>query len=288
MGGSDLRTNPDAMPGAPSPSIGRYSVGGTTLYGEVRGSGPPILLVPGGAEDAEGWRPVAERLSGHTVVTYDRRGTLRSGRDDWPGGGSAQHADDAATLLRILGLDKVTVFGGSSAGIIAVQLALRHPGLVRRALVYEPGYFLAVPGGDEVHARASAAIEAHLEAHASDWAGAYAAFARAAFPSPHPEGRGFLAPPPGRDWYAAREDLNAEALLRDDIPLLTTEQPDDAAIAALGVDVRFSYGTASPPIFQEIAEDLAAVRGEVPDVLEGVGHSLYHYPDEAAEYIASR
>ena len=42
---------------------------------------------------------VAERLEDHTVVTYDRRGTLRSGRDDWPGAGSSQHADDAAAVL---------------------------------------------------------------------------------------------------------------------------------------------------------------------------------------------
>ena len=43
----------------------------------------------------------AESLAaaGYEVVTYDRRGTGRSGREDWPGGGAAQHADDAAALI---------------------------------------------------------------------------------------------------------------------------------------------------------------------------------------------
>jgi pimeloyl-ACP methyl ester carboxylesterase len=82
----DLRTNPGALPDAEPPRIGRYRVNGTRLYAEVRGSGPAVLLIHADAEDAEGWRPIAERLTGFTVVTYDRRGTLRSGRDDWPGG----------------------------------------------------------------------------------------------------------------------------------------------------------------------------------------------------------
>ena len=99
-----FRSNPEAYPGAPDPRIGVHPVNGTVLYAEVRGAGPAVLLVPGGAEDAEGWGPVAERLTGRTVVTYDRRGTLRSGTDDWPGGGSAQHADDAAGLLHALRL----------------------------------------------------------------------------------------------------------------------------------------------------------------------------------------
>ncbi|MEZ0240652.1 MAG: alpha/beta fold hydrolase, partial [Chloroflexota bacterium] len=110
----DLRTNPNPLLDAESPRIGRYRVNGTTLYAEIRGSGPAVLLVHAGGEDAEQWRPVAERLSGFTVVTYDRRGTLRSGRDAWPGGGSAQHADDAAGLIGELGLDDVLVFGASS------------------------------------------------------------------------------------------------------------------------------------------------------------------------------
>ena len=125
MNASEWPANPAAVPDAPSPRVERVRIRGTTIYAEVRGEGPAILIIPGGAEDAEGWRPVAERLQGHLVVTYDRRGTLRSGREDWPGRGSAQHADDVAALLDALSIDDVLVFGGSSAGIVAVELALR-------------------------------------------------------------------------------------------------------------------------------------------------------------------
>jgi len=288
MSGFELRTNPDAVPGAPRPRIGRYRANGTTLYTEVRGAGSAVLLIPGGAEDAEGWRPIAERLSGHTVVTYDRRGTLRSGRQDWPGAGSAQHADDAAELLRKLGLGDVVVFGGSSAGVIAVQLAIRHEALVRRALVYEPGYLRCVQGAQDLRTRVVAALDAHLRRYPGDWAGAYGAFARAATPDPGPEAHGFLEPPPGKDWYGQREEGNAEAIVRDDIPILTDELVDEASLAATSVDVRFSYGGDSGAIFRDIAVHLAAVRGDIPDVIDGVGHALYFHPDPAAAYLRAR
>ena len=134
-----------------------------------------MLLIPAGGEDAEWWRPVAERLIGHTVVTYDRRGTGRSGREDWPGRGSVQHADDAASLLGDLGLHEVVVFGNSSAGVVALQLAIRHPGRVRRALVFEPGHLRQVAGGDELHRRMREAAAEHLAANPNDWSGAAAA-----------------------------------------------------------------------------------------------------------------
>jgi pimeloyl-ACP methyl ester carboxylesterase len=283
-----LRTDPHALTGAPSPRMGRWPVNGTTLYAEVRGSGPAILLIPGGAEDAEGWRPVAERLAGHTVVTYDRRGTLRSGREEWPGRGSAQHADDAAGLLRTLDLGEVAVFGGSSAGIIAVQLALRYPDLVRLALAYEPGYFRVVGRGAAFQEPANAAVRAHLAEHPRDWVGAYAAFgATVAETSPSPAG-GPLTPPAGMEWYDRREEVNAEPLVRDDILILTTEILDETALAASEVEVCFAYGTGSVAMFREIAAHLAGVRGEVADAIEGVGHVLYFHPDVAAAYIDSR
>lgn len=280
MRDNELRTNPHAVADAPEPMIGLHRVNGTTLYTEVRGSGPAVLLIPGGAEDAEGWRALAERLPGRTVVTYDRRGTLRSSREDWPGRGSAQHADDAAALIRELGLGDVVVFGGSSAGVIAVQLAIRHPTLVRRALVFEPGYLSAARNAMDLRSLVLAATEAHLRSHPGDWVGAYRAFAQAVGPA-----AASLTPPSGRDWYGQREELNAEAMVRDDIPVLTAEAVDEASLASTPVDLRFSYGSETSAIFRDIAVRLAAVRGGVPEMIDGVGHAIYLHPDAAAAYL---
>jgi pimeloyl-ACP methyl ester carboxylesterase len=308
MRDTGLRNDPDAVPGGVPPRIGYHRVNGTSLYAEVRGAGPAVLIIPGGAEDAEGWQPVAERLSGHTVVTYDRRGTFRSGRDAWPGRGSAQHADDAAALLGGLGVDHVVVFGGSSGGIVALQLALRHPALVRRALVYEPGYLRVVPDGAALQAHVAASAEERLSRHPGDWTGAYGAFERAASgvlasvparspgpagaaPGDEPAGDGAHSdaePPDGRQWYRQREVRNAEAMLRDDIPILTAEIPHDEALASTGVDVRFSYGADSGALFRDISSHLAALRGDVPEVIDGVGHAIYLHPDVAADYIRRR
>jgi len=266
----------------------RCRVNGISLHVEVRGSGPALLIIHGGGEDAEVWRPVAERLEGFTVVTYDRRGTLRSGRDDWPGGGSAQHADDAAAILRALRFDKVVVFGSSSAGIVALQLALRNPTQVRRALVFEPGLFRQLPGGALTKARIQDAIEGHLAARPGDWTGALAAFRRAVATAMGPAADELVAPPPGKNWYAAREEGNAEAFVRDDLLILTEERVDEAELAAASVDVRFSFGTESLPVLHAIATHLATVRSTRLIAVEGVGHVIYYHPDAAAAYLRAQ
>lgn len=277
--------NPDALPGADPPRVLRCAVNGTVLHVEVRGAGPALLIVHGGGEDAEAWRAVAERVGGFTVVTYDRRGTLRSGRDDWPGRGSPQHADDAGALLRALGLEEAVVFGSSSSGIVALQLALRHPALVRRALVFEPGIFRQVPGGARAVAPVEQAVERHLAAHPDDWAGAFAALRGAVTASLGPAAGELAAPPPGREWYASREEANAEAFIRDDLLILTRERVDEAALAGADVDIRLSFGTTSMPVMQAIATHLAAVRGARPIPVEGVGHLIYYDPDVAAAHL---
>jgi pimeloyl-ACP methyl ester carboxylesterase len=282
-----LRTNPDSVDGASPPMMGLHHVNGTTLYAEVRSSGPAVLLIPGGAEDAEGWRAIAERLPGHTVVTYDRRGTLRSGREEWPGRGSAQHADDAAALLTRLGLRDVVVFGGSSAGIIAIQVALRHPGIVRRVLVFEPGYLRCVPSGERLQRVAVAAIETHLAQHPTDWRGAYGALDAALSHALEPDPGSLLAPRVGRGWYAERELANAEAFVRDDALILTAESIDAAAVMSLDVDIRSAHGTLSPRVFHDVAIHVAALRGDRPDVIVGAGHAIYLDPDNAARYLST-
>jgi pimeloyl-ACP methyl ester carboxylesterase len=47
-----------------------------------------------------------------------------------------QHADDIAALLKHLKVEQADIFGDSFGGAIAVMMAVRHPGLVRRVVCY--------------------------------------------------------------------------------------------------------------------------------------------------------
>src|ERR1700732_2336705 len=60
----------------------RLAVPGANLYYEVRGSGPVLLMMPGGPADARNFRQIAEQLApDYTVVTYDPRGLSHSTLD---------------------------------------------------------------------------------------------------------------------------------------------------------------------------------------------------------------
>ena len=275
--------NPDALLDGQEPVGRQVSVGATVLYVEERGSGPAVLLIGAADEDAEFYRGIADRLSsGCRVVTYDRRGTRRSGREGWPCD-SARHADDAADLITSLGLEDVTVLGASAGGVVALRLALRHPDLVRNVLCFEPGIFQLTDEGRKLEDRGASSVEQHLDSHPGDWIGAVDALGRAAASS-LADVSSLFTPPIGREWFAQRADENAEALIRGDLPI-TREHFDRKAVADCQTNLRFAYGSASHPVFHGIAAELAASRSQTPDRLKGLGHSVYHHPDTAASYI---
>jgi len=261
----------------------QVSVGDTVLYTEERGSGSAVLLIGAADEDAEVYRGIADRLSsGCRVVTYDRRGTRRSGREGWPCD-SARHADDAAGLITSLGLEDVTVLGASAGGIVALRLALLRPDLVRSVLCFEPGIFQLTDEGRKLEGRGASSVEQHLDSHPGDWIGAVDALGRAAASS-LADVSSLFAPPIGREWFAQRADENAEALIRGDLPI-TREHFDRKAVAGCQINLRFAYGSASHPVFHGIAAELAASRSQTPDRLEGLGHGVYYHPDTTASYI---
>src|SRR5258706_16376009 len=74
---------------------------GATLYYEMRGSGPVLLLIAGGAADAGAFEDLASLLAhDYTIVTYDPRGNSRSSLDGPPEDQQIEvHSDDARRLL---------------------------------------------------------------------------------------------------------------------------------------------------------------------------------------------
>lgn len=130
---------------------GHLEAGGARLYYELRGDGPALLLIPGASGDAGMYRLAAEHLArDFTVITYDRRGNSRSTA---PAGWSAtsvdEQADDAAALIAGLGLAPAFVFGNSSGATIAIDLALRHPEVLRAVVAHEPPKIGTLPDRDD-------------------------------------------------------------------------------------------------------------------------------------------
>lgn len=111
---------------------GYADVDGVRIYYETYGAGPPVLLLHGGLGTLETMHNQIVDLSAHhLVIAADTRGHGRS--TDGPG---PMHyndmADDMVGLLDHLSILRADVVGWSDGGIVGLDLAMRHPGRVRR------------------------------------------------------------------------------------------------------------------------------------------------------------
>ncbi|MEV6331292.1 alpha/beta hydrolase [Streptomyces sp. NPDC051909] len=126
--------------------IGHVKVPGATLRYETRGTGPVLLLIPGGAGDAGMFEGMADLLAdaGHTVVSYDQRGLSRSPLDgplDTPRTDQRVEewgADALAVLDAVTPDQPAYVFGSSSGAIVGLALLAARPDRVRRLVAHEP------------------------------------------------------------------------------------------------------------------------------------------------------
>ena len=129
-----------------SPSVTGVSV---ELSYEERGQGAPLLLIHGLAQDHVALLPLAETLAGAgagRVIAYSRRGYAPSGAPEpYDGTTVAEQAEDAAALLAGLDAADAAAVGFGFGALIALDLLLRHPGLLRAAVLVEPPLFAFVP-----------------------------------------------------------------------------------------------------------------------------------------------
>jgi len=108
--------------------------GAVNLSYDTFGAGEPLLLIMGFGAPGIAWMPVLPMLAGFQCIYFDNRGT---GNSDKPSGPYTipDMADDAAALLDAVGIEAVLVYGISMGGMIAQELALRHPGKVRKVVL---------------------------------------------------------------------------------------------------------------------------------------------------------
>ena len=113
-------------------------VEGVPTYAVDAGEGPPVLLIHGYGDSADGWRRVVPGLLGrHRVVAIDVPPFGRSGDPDVPRLIDF-YADFFPALLDELEIDRATVIGHSLGGAIALHLTLGHPERVERLGLVAP------------------------------------------------------------------------------------------------------------------------------------------------------
>ena len=226
-------------------------VPGATLYYEVRGSGPALLLICGGIYDAAGYGALAEQLADrYTVVTYDRRGNSRSPLEGPPEQQSVVvHADDAHRVLAELELtEPAYVFGNSSGAEIGLELAARHPEQVQVLVAHEPPVFDVLPEREHWRALMQEVADTFVKAGAGPAMGVFGA------------GMGMHNEP-------AEEG--------------TAAQPDAEMMARMGANMEFFIGYEVPP-FSAYSPDVAALRGSSARIVLAAGDASAGEPPHRA------
>ncbi len=263
-----------------------FHVPGASIYHEIRGAGPVLLVLPGGGGDANGADEMADLLAPHvTVVTMDARGYSRSTLDS--GRAEQQYvrvqSQDAYLLLRHLTDEPAYVLGGSAGAIVGLDLLSRHPEVVRGLLAHDPPCFAVLP--DAAEHRAFVTEVAHL----ARTAGLAAASQRfldgvggAMAPSPAP---GELTPAQAAMWE--RLAANAAVMMQYELCELTSYIPDFATLATVADRLVLGVGAQSRHLLPSrpaalIAERLGIEVAEFPGMHNG---ARTHTPEFAARVI---
>jgi pimeloyl-ACP methyl ester carboxylesterase len=103
------------------------------IHGSRHGSEPPLVLLHGGGSTIEtSFGLVLSRFAkDREVIAFDQQGHGRTADVDRPFS-FTQSADDAAALTRYLKVEKADFLGFSNGATIALEIAIRHPEMVRK------------------------------------------------------------------------------------------------------------------------------------------------------------
>ncbi len=120
---------------------GNYAtVNGLEMYYEIHGEGRPLVLMHGAYMTIAGFGELLAALAAtRQVIAVELQAHGHTADIDRPIT-YEDMADDVAALIRKLGQNDVDVYGFSMGGGVALQLAIRHPELLRKVVVVSAGH----------------------------------------------------------------------------------------------------------------------------------------------------
>ncbi len=130
-----------------APQTGYAPVNGLQMYYEIHGDGgTPLLLLHGGLFniDLQFGELLPSLAARRQVIATDFQGHGRTNDIDRPLT-AADLASDVVGLLQHLDVSQVDVFGFSIGGAVAIELAVQHPELIRKAIISSVTFH---PSGD--------------------------------------------------------------------------------------------------------------------------------------------
>jgi pimeloyl-ACP methyl ester carboxylesterase len=124
-----------------TPQTGYAPVNGLRMYYEIHGSGQPLVLLHGAymAIDSIFGALLPTLAKNRQVIAVELQAHGRTADIDRPLS-YEQMADVTAGLLQYLKIENADFFGYSMGGSVALQVAIRHPAMVRKLVVASTTY----------------------------------------------------------------------------------------------------------------------------------------------------
>jgi pimeloyl-ACP methyl ester carboxylesterase len=125
---------------------GYAPVDGLSMYYEIHGSAhtdcPPLVLIHGGGDTIQTsfGKLIPELARNRQVIAFEQQGFGHTADIPDRPFSFERSADNTAALLEYLHVEQADVLGFSNGGTIALQVAIRHPRLVRK-LIIASGFF---------------------------------------------------------------------------------------------------------------------------------------------------
>lgn len=120
---------------------GYASVNGLNMYYEIHGAGRPLVLLHGSLTtiDTSFGKLIPFFAKNRQVIAVEQQGHGHTADIDRPLA-YEQMAEDTTALLGQLGIQKADFFGYSMGSAVALQIAIKHPDMVRKLVFVSLAY----------------------------------------------------------------------------------------------------------------------------------------------------